>query len=238
MTSILKIDASARVVRSLTRDMTSLFVSEWYARESSVEVRCRDVGVNPPNPVSEDWISAAFATEDRTPAQSAALRESDELIDEIEWADVIVLGSPMYNYGVPAQLKAWIDQIVRIGRTFSFDLDRGDTPIEPILSGKTLVLLSSSGEGGLAMGEANAAKNHLQPHLMTIAPYLGAQHVQAIGIEYQEFKDQRHEKSIHDAHEDIRHLVEHLHINRSLAPPSTTPRMSGAQISMVGAGGG
>ena len=238
MTSILKIDASARVVRSLTRDMTSLFVSEWYARESSVEVRCRDVGVNPPNPVSEDWISAAFATQDRTPAQSAALRESDELIDEIEWADVIVLGTPMYNYGVPAQLKAWIDQIVRIGRTFSFDLDRGDTPIEPILSGKTLVLLSSSGEGGLAMGEANAAKNHLQPHLMTIAPYLGAQRVHDIGIEYQEFKDERHEKSIHDAHEDIRQLVEHLHIDRSSASPSTTPCMSGAQISMVGAGGG
>ncbi len=215
MTAILQINASARVVRSLTRDMTSLFVSEWRALETSAEVRCRDVGVNPPNPVSEDWIGAAFARGDRTPAQSAALRESDELIDEIEWADVIVLGTPMYNYGVPAQLKAWIDQIVRIGRTFSFDLGRGDTPIEPILTGKTLVLLSSSGEGGLAMGAANAGKNHLQPHLRTIAPYLGAQRVHDIGIEYQEFKDSRHEKSIHDAHDDIRQLVAHLYIDRS-----------------------
>lgn len=80
--------------------------------------------------------------------QQRALALSDELVDELERAEVLVLGTPMYNYGMPTALKGWVDHVIRINRTFSFDLARGDFPLRPILSGKTLVLLTSSGEFG------------------------------------------------------------------------------------------
>ena len=67
----------------------------------------------------------------------ACLQHSEALIEELQSADVILLGAPVYNFGMPAQLKAYFDQVVRVGRTFSFDLARGDFPLEPILSGKT-----------------------------------------------------------------------------------------------------
>jgi len=73
---------------------------------------------------------------------------SDILTGELVQSEIIVITTPMYNYGMPASLKAWFDQVIRINKTFSFDLARGDQPIEPIQSGKTLVILSASGEGG------------------------------------------------------------------------------------------
>ncbi len=64
----------------------------------------------------------------------ATLAYSDSAIAELVAADLIVLGTPMYNYGMPSALKAWVDQVIRVGRTFSFDLARGDWPLEPLLS--------------------------------------------------------------------------------------------------------
>lgn len=126
---------------------------------------------------------------------------SDELVDEVIAADIIVLGAPMYNYGMPTALKGWIDHIARIGRTFSFDLARGDTPIEPILSGKRLVVLSSRGEFGFAPGGVRAHLNALDPALAACAHYFGVAQadIETIAIEYQEFKDARHEASVESA---------------------------------------
>ena len=85
---------------------------------------------------------------DRTSEKSAILETSDELIAEVKIADIIVLTTAMYNYGVPAALKAWFDMVIRVDETFSFDLKRGNKPLRPIQSGKVLVLLTSAGEFG------------------------------------------------------------------------------------------
>ncbi len=116
----------------------------------------------------------------------------------------------MYNYGMPATLKAWVDQVVRVNETFSFDLSRGDWPLEPILGGKTLVLLTSSGEFGFAPGGPRAHMDHLTPHLRTCAPYFGVAETHRVAIEYQEFADERHRRSIDQAHAEVVRLVEHL----------------------------
>lgn len=196
MTTILRINASARGTRSLTRELSTLFVARWRDVEPGVRIINRDVGTTPPSFISEAWISAAFTpAEKRTDEQRALLRESDELIDEVAEADVIAIASPMYNYGMPAHLKAWVDQVVRINRTFTFDLARGDQPLEPILNGKTLVLLTSCGEFAFGPSQANEHANHLTPHLKTVSKYLGASAIHYIGIEYQEFKDPRFEAS-------------------------------------------
>lgn len=125
-------------------------------------------------------------------------------------ADVIVITSPMYNYGMPAVLKAWFDQIMRVNKTFSFDLARGDFPIEPLMRGKILVLLTSCGEFGFGPGGVRENLNHLSPHIKQLAKYLGADRVYEIGAEYQEFADDRHQLSIEHAKQAIAALVENL----------------------------
>lgn len=210
MSHLLQIDASARKGRSLTRKLTDAFVAQWLYREPNTVVTRRDVGAEPPPAVSEDWIAAAFAGEDRTSEQRHQLALSDELIDEVEAADLILIGAPMYNYGMPAALKAWFDQIVRIDRTFSFDLGRGDRPLEPVLSGKRVVVLASWGEFGFEPGGQNEAHNHLVPHLRTCSRYLGAESFECLAIEYQEFGDDRHDASKRKAFHAIPALVERL----------------------------
>lgn len=211
--NVLKITASARSERSLTRKLASQFITEWVARRPDDIVVERDVAGDPPPVVTEDWIAAAFTAEaDRTEAQDNVLSSSECLISELELADFIVIATPMYNYGMPATLKAWFDQVIRVDKTFSFDLKRGDFPLKPILSGKTLILLTSTGEFGFMDGGIRSHMNHLIPHITTCAFYLGVDErdIHHVGIEYQEFRDDRHKESIDDAHKEISRLVDRL----------------------------
>ncbi|MCG7630244.1 NAD(P)H-dependent oxidoreductase [Epibacterium sp. MM17-32] len=211
MPTLLRIDASAQLEeRSLTRHLTGLFTQTFLAQAPDTKVITRDVGLNPIPAIDHKFIHAAFTPSDaREPWMSERLALSDELVDEVIAADIVVLGSPMYNYGMPTALKGWIDHIARIGRTFSFDLARGDTPIEPILSGKRLVVLSSRGEFGFAPGGPRAHLNALDPALAACAHYFGVAQadIETIAIEYQEFKDARHEASVESAEGRTRYLA-------------------------------
>lgn len=211
MPTLLRIDARAQLEeRSLTRHLTGLFTQTFLAQAQDTKVITRDVGLNPIPAIDHKFIHAAFTPSDaREPWMTERLALSDELVDEVIAADIVVLGAPMYNYGMPTALKGWIDHIARIGRTFSFDLARGDTPIEPILSGKRLVVLSSRGEFGFAPGEPRAHLNALDPALAACAHYFGVAQadIETIAIEYQEFKDARHEASVETAEARTRDLA-------------------------------
>lgn len=211
MTTLLHIDASARSDRSLSRKLSQAFVEAWVEHNDKTHVIVRDVGHNPPPFVTEAWIAAVFTPEEQmTPEKREEIRLSDELIDEIDRADVIVIGTPMYNYGMPASLKSWFDNVIRIGKTFTFDLDRGDYPLEPIMGGKKLVILSSRGEFGFGPGGVRENMNHLDTHIQTCAHYLGVDETHVISIDYQEFGDARHEASIADAFDTIPVLVRQM----------------------------
>ncbi len=198
MASILHLDASARRSRSITRALSQTFVDTWLIAKPDDRVIRRDLTIDPPPHVTEEWVAAAFtSSEQRDAAMRATLAWSDAAIDELIAADVLVMGTPMYNYGMPSALKAWFDQVVRVGRTFSFDLGRGDWPLEPLLSGKKLIVLSARGEFGFAPGGLRGGWNHLDPHLVTCARYLGVTEdaIDTITVEYQEFGDERHAQS-------------------------------------------
>lgn len=211
MTQILQIEVSARTRRSLSRELSQAFREHWLELEPQAQITLRDLSLEPPSFVSEPWIAAAFTPPgQRQPEQHKRLEESNQLIAEIKAADIIAIASPMYNYGMPAVLKAWFDQVIRVGETFSFDLQRGDWPLAPLLSGKTLVVLSSRGEFGFEPGGIRASWNHLDPHIATCAHYLGAERRHHIAIDYQEFGDQRHRESIARAHADLAELVARL----------------------------
>lgn len=230
MTNILRLDASVRQARSLTRMMSDLFFEKWRESSAILNVTRRDVGLNPPPAISEDWVAAAFTPlEQRSPEQCAQLEASDRLIEEVEQADIILIATPMYNYGMPAALKAWVDQVVRVGKTFTFDLARGDRPLEPIFGGKTLVLLTASGEFGFGRGELNEGADHLVPHLRTISKYLGADDIRHVAIEYQEFGDHRFERSKADAIRAVEHLARDL-AERGIGSTYRTPAPQGGEV--------
>lgn len=209
--NLLVINGSARSSRSLSRMLTQRFLETWRTAGLSGEIKERDVGQNPPPFISEEWIASAFTPEaERTEQDRQVLEYSDQAIAELSEADVIVIATPMYNYGLPAAVKAWFDQVIRVGKTFSFDLARGDTPLEPILSGKRLVTLTASGEFGFNQGGVRASMNHLHPHISTLSKYLGVSQSWNVSIEYQEFGDDRFEKSKQEAIKSIEPVVHKL----------------------------
>lgn len=209
--NILSVNASPRLTRSLSRRLSKAFVDEWASYRPNDTILNRDVGRNPPPHITEEWIGAAFtAKESRSPTQREVHRISDQLIDEVLLAEVIVVASPMYNYGMPSHLKAWVDNIIRIDRTFTFDLARGEQPIEPIQAGKTLVMLLSSGEGYFSPGELNAPRNHLDPHLQEALRLIGVSAVHTARIEFQEFGDDRHRASVDAAEQRTSQLAKWL----------------------------
>ena len=123
--NLLCIDSSARAGRSdqqahgsHTRRLSAGFLHRWKARRPHDRVVHRDVGLHPPAPVTGDWVRAAFTRpEQRDQRMRETLRESDALVDELIASELIVIAAPMYNFGMPAPLKAWIDNVVRVGRT-------------------------------------------------------------------------------------------------------------------------
>ena len=220
MTTLLHIDSSARPGRSgsdargsHTRRLTARFVERWRDIEPTVNVIYRDVGSNPPPPVSGDWIRAAFTPEN---ARDASMREvlaySDELVAELIAADVIVAGVPMYSFGPPAQFKAYIDNIVRVGKTFGFDRRRPGDPYWPLLSeqAKRLVILSSRGDYGYEPGERIADRNHVEASVRTAFAYIGITQSWSVAAEYDEFGDERLLASIEKAEQEADRLVQRL----------------------------
>lgn len=219
MVTLLHIDASARLGRSghdprgsHSRRLTRHFVDRWLAVAPETRVLTRDVGAKPPAPVDHRWIEAAFTPpERRTPHMSSVLRESDALVDEVEAADLIVVGAPMYNFGVPAPLKAWIDNVVRVGRTFGFDRTREGAPYWPMLApGKRLVILGARGDGGYGPGGPLAEANLVEASLRVPLAYMGITDVWSVAVEWDEFADARVAASLRRAEADIEALVARL----------------------------
>ncbi|WP_377193133.1 FMN-dependent NADH-azoreductase [Ruegeria meonggei] len=140
--TILHIDASARREGSTSRDLSDRIVKHL---EAGRIIR-RDLAVPLPL-LTEDWINANFTPADQRDAvQRDQLALSDELVAELQKADTIVIGLPIYNFSVPAAFKAWIDLVARVGLTFSYNEDGP----KGLLEGKRAVLAIAS--GGTAVG--------------------------------------------------------------------------------------
>lgn len=139
MTKLLVVETSPRGEGSISRQMTRRFVADWKARHRDGSVTTRDLADTGLSFVTAPWLAAYFTPPDQ---QSFAMKEtlslSDELVAELLAADHLVISTPVYNYNVPASLKAWIDHIVRKGLTLGFD-GKG------LLTDKTATVLLASG---------------------------------------------------------------------------------------------
>lgn len=143
---ILRIDASARKSGSITRELNDSIVERFLA-DGDTTVSVRDLADEALPQLTENWIGANFTkAEERSHEQKEALALSDSLIEEINSADVLLIGLPIYNFGVPAALKAWVDLVARASVTFKYS----ESGPVGLLEGKRAIVTVAS--GGTAMG--------------------------------------------------------------------------------------
>lgn len=217
MAHVLHLDASPRGERwrslsgreSHSRRITRAFVEQWKQAHPSDFVTYRDIGRTPVPHVTEAWIAAAFTpVEQCTPEMHDALAISDELVDEFLAADVYVMGIPMYNWTVSSGFKAYIDNIVRINRTWAYIPDENpEFPYKPLVHGKKMFVISARGDGGFAPGGRNAQRDFLTPYVKEAFAMLGVTDITFVNLENDEYGGQKLADSIAAARAQVTQLI-------------------------------
>lgn len=173
---VLRIDASARHAGSATRVLSDALIDALHRRHGGLALARRDLAEGLPF-IDEQWVAANVTAPDQRDArQRAALAGSDALVHELRQADVLVIGVPVYNFGVPAALKAWIDQVARARLTFNY------TPQGPVglLQGKKAYLVVAS--GGTEVG---GPIDFATPYLRHVLAFLGITDVEVVSADRQ-----------------------------------------------------
>ena len=180
MANLLRVDASARLNGSHSRLLGDYAERLWLNRNPADRVLRRDLAVNPVESIRSETITGFYAPAEAWSAELAvATRLSDELIDELQRASVLLVTTPMYNFSVPAALKAWIDQVVRIGHTFSYDGQSFAGHANP----DRAIVICAYGAAGYREGGDFAAANFLEPYLGFLFGFLGIPTVEFVAIE-------------------------------------------------------
>ena len=178
MANVLYINSSVRTTGSLSRQLSAEFIAKWQAAHPTDKIAERDLATNPVPHLDEQTLGAFFTPgEQRNAGQAHAVKLSDQLVDEVIAADVIVIGAPMYNFSVPSGLKAYIDQIARAGRTFKYT----ETGPVGLLTNKKVYIVTASG-GVYSEGPA-AGYDFLATYLRAVLGFLGITDISFIRAE-------------------------------------------------------
>ena len=208
MKNLLIINASPRAERSVTRDLTKLFADRWIEVNPDHTICHREVGRESIPHVSELWISAAFKpAELRTEDEIDVLKTSDKYIAELKAADVIVLGTPMYNWSIPSVLKAYLDQVIRANETVKMRPDDPTNPYRGLLKDKKVYLLFSRGNAGYEKDEYYAHMNFQTEYLKTVFKIMGLTDIQEIALNGSAFDPEIYEQSKKDVHAKIAEMA-------------------------------
>lgn len=163
--NILQINSSARFHESITRQVSDLVISYLQQNTDSTATTHRDVTIGLPF-INEEWVKANFtAQEERDEEQRKALNFSNKLVTELQQASYIVISVPIYNFSIPATLKAWIDLVVRANLTFSYN-EEGQ-PIGLLTNKKAIVIIASGGT------PLNSDWDKATPYLKQILGFIG-----------------------------------------------------------------
>jgi FMN-dependent NADH-azoreductase len=169
MPTLLHIDSSPLYGGSVSRQLTAAFVTQWKTSHPAGKVIDRDLNATEISPITAAWVGAVYTPEEnRTAEQKKILALSDTLLAELEQADQYVIGVPMHNFGVPSVLKLWIDQITRVGKTFTY----ADGTPRGLLVGKKATFLIAT--GGIYDAQTQMASfNFVEPYLRSLFGFLG-----------------------------------------------------------------
>jgi FMN-dependent NADH-azoreductase len=203
--NVLQINSSARREASHSTRLANRIVQRLRDADPDAMLTVRDLGLEPHPVLDEPALGALFTpASQRTPEQVARVALDDALIAEIQAADVVVLGVPMYNFGVPASLKNWIDAIARVGVTFSYT-EKGP---EGLLKGKKVyVALTRGGK------YRNTPADTQVPYLNTVFSFLGMNDIAFVYAEGLNMGADAEQMAINSAHQQIEEAL------YPLAPP-------------------
>lgn len=166
MTNLLVINSSATGDASVSRSLMKDFLQQLRTAEPA-NIVMRDVGAEPPPHLTAETVGGLRGSQAATPAERETANLSDALIAELRAADTIVIGAPMYNFGIPSTLKAWFDHVLRAGETFRYTA----AGPEGLLTGKRAVVIET--RGGLYSEGPAAAFDQQEPHLRTLLGFIG-----------------------------------------------------------------
>jgi FMN-dependent NADH-azoreductase len=199
MTTLLQINTSLFAENGQSSKLAQAFVDGWQRRNPDGRVVIRDLTLQPlPHLDAERFAAFLAKPEDRTPAQQAVVAESDALIEEIKAAETVVLGLPLYNFGVPSQLKAWIDHIARAGVTFRYTA----TGPEGLLGSRKLYVFAA--RGGLYQGTpADTQTGFIQ----TLFQFLGINDIEFVYAEGLNMGDEPKRVALQQAAAQIERLA-------------------------------
>jgi FMN-dependent NADH-azoreductase len=159
MAHLLHIDSSIQGDRSVSRKLSARAADAWRTAHPRGTVAYRDLGSNPvPHLDAAAGLARLVPAEQRTPAQAASWALTEELVNEIKAADTILLGLPLYNFGAPSSVKAWVDHLIASGLSIDSETNA------PLLGGREFVVLASRG-GGYAEGTPRHGWDHAEPWL-------------------------------------------------------------------------
>lgn len=200
MTTLLQINASISTGNGQSSQLAKNFVAAYKARHPAVNVTVRDVAAenSVPHLNAERFGAFIAKPEERSAAQHAVVAYSDNLIDELKRADVIVLGLPMYNFGVPSQLKSYFDHIARAGVTFKYT-EKGP---EGLLTGKKAFVFAA--RGGLYAGTSLDTQTG---YVRDFLRFIGIADVEFVYAEGLNMGPQSKEAGLAKATADIERLV-------------------------------
>lgn len=177
---LLRIDSSARK-NSVSLQLTAEFVQSWRQQHPGGQVIERDLATTHLPHITDEWVQAVHSDPaSHTTEQKLVLATSDALVEELRQADDIVIGAPMYNFAIPAPLKAWIDQVVRTEKTVQFHTSGP----KGLLKGKKVYVITSRG-GSFRPGTPTERFDYQEPYLRHILAFIGLTDVTFIHAENQ-----------------------------------------------------
>ena len=177
---LLHIDSSPLGGNSVSRQLTERVVAQWRASHPGTVVEYLDLAADAPSHLSIDSLGFRLGpnAEGLSEVQRRENEISEKLVSQFLVADVIVVGAPMYNFSVPTQLKAWIDRVAQVGRTFKYT-EKGP---QGLAAGKTVIVASSRG-GVYSTNPALAGLDHQESYLKTVFGFLGITDIQFVRAE-------------------------------------------------------
>jgi FMN-dependent NADH-azoreductase len=177
--TILHIDSSPLGERSVSRKLTAKVLAGLKTKHPDSKIITRDLGASPLPHLSGTVIGAFFTAPDqRNTALTEAIKLSDQAVDELLAADIIVIGAPMWNFGIPSSLKAWIDHIIRSGRTFKYGAAGPETLLPP---GKKVIIVSS--RGGVYSDGPMKIMDYQETYLKAVLGFIGLHDVSFVRAE-------------------------------------------------------
>ncbi|WP_431067172.1 FMN-dependent NADH-azoreductase [Methylotuvimicrobium sp.] len=200
MTTLLQINSSIFSNGGQSSQLANAFVAKWRVRNPETKVVVRDLANEPLPHLDAQRVSAYFAQPGaRTPEQQSFVDESETLIDEIKQSDVIVIGLPMYNFGIPSTLKAYFDRIARAGLTFRYT----ENGPEGLLPGKKVYVFAA--RGGMYAGTAlDSQTNYVRDFLN----FLGITDIEFVYAEGLNMGEQAKDQALAGAHRRLAELAD------------------------------